>query len=77
MYYNNSVPIFLYFCPDDRSVGKNGVLKSSTAIELELVICVFSSSGRLNWSWSVSLGPAVCFLDVSRSPRVQRRCLGL
>lgn len=50
MYYNNSVPMFLCFCLDDRSIGKRGVLKSSTAIELELVICVFSSSGVLNWS---------------------------
>lgn len=77
MYYNNSVPMFLYFYLDDRSLGKSGVLNSSTAVELELVICVLSCRGMLNWSWSVSLGPVVCFLDVRRSPRVQRRCLGL
>lgn len=50
MYYNNSVLMFLYFCPDDQSIGKSGVLRSSTAIELELVIYVFSSGGVLNWS---------------------------
>lgn len=30
---------------------------------------VFSSGGVLNWSCSVSLGPVLCFLDVSRIPR--------